>query len=150
MSRLGIYLTFLAGVAAQFFYLSASPEEMAIHFTHGGYPDGWASSQTNAVISILVLAINSLIFLSVPFIFKHVPEKYISFPKKEFWLAAERKEQSIKIASNWIAVMGLATNAFLLLVFHLVYLANLKHPPRLDEELITQVFADIPQDDASH
>lgn len=93
------------------------------------------SNTTNLLISIAVVFINSSVFLATPYIFKNVPVKYISFPKKEYWLAAERKENSITLMSNWLLFFGLVTNVFLISVFHLVYMANQNHPPELNENV---------------
>ena len=139
MMKLGIYLSLLAGLMAQFFYASSLPAEVAVHFGQGGYPNGWLNSEIHQLINSLILIGNSIIFLSVNTIFKRVPMKYISFPNKEYWLAEERKNDSMKMISNWMAFFGLATNLFLLGVFHLVYLANQVHPPRLNEDLFLKL-----------
>ncbi|MCW9014185.1 MAG: DUF1648 domain-containing protein [Gammaproteobacteria bacterium] len=141
MMKTGIYISLLAGLLAQYYYLPLLPENVAIHFGRGGYADGWASSQTSLIINTAILVLNSTLFLSVPFIFKNLPIKYISFPRREFWLAPERKAHSIKIISNWLLFMGLATNLFLLVIFHLGFRANQLQPPRLNEDLFINLLS---------
>lgn len=131
----GIYITLAIGLCLQLFYFSEYPETVANHFGSGGMPNGWMSNTTNLFVSMAVVFINSSIFLAVPYVLKNVPVKYISFPKKAYWLAVERKENSIAIISNWLLFYGFITNLFLISVFHLVYMANQNNPPKLNESI---------------
>jgi hypothetical protein len=130
-----LWITFAIGAAAQVFYFSRNPQFVASHFGHAGMADGWMSGQTNLFLSIITLAVNTLIFASMERVFQHIPVRYISFPNKAYWLSPERKSTSIRLMSRWLAFFGLATNLFLMVVFHMVYRANQVMPPRLDEQL---------------
>jgi serine/threonine-protein kinase len=130
-----IYITLAIGLGLQIFYFSEYPETVANHFGSGGMPNGWMSNTTNLLISMAVVFINSSIFLATPYIFKNVPFKYISFPKKGYWLAPERKESSITLISKYMYILVFITNLFLISVFHLVYMANQNHPPKLNESI---------------
>jgi uncharacterized membrane protein len=133
--KCGIYITLAIGLCLQLFYFSEYPETVANHFGSGGMPNGWMSNTTNLLISMAVVLFNSSIFLTAPYLLKNVPVQYISFPKKVYWLAAQRKENSIAIMSNWLFFLGVITNLFLISVFHLVYMANQNSPPKLNESI---------------
>ncbi len=127
-----LYITFVIGLAAQVYYFFVLPETVANHFGSNGIPNGWMSNKANLLICSMIIILNSVVFLSVSYIFKKMPLRYISFPKKEYWLAPERRDNSIDLMSNWIAFFGLMTNIFLIVIFHMVYMANQTTPPRLD------------------
>jgi len=131
--KTGIYITLAINLLLQLYYFSEYPEIVANHFGGDGIPNGWMSNTTNLLISMAVIIFNSLLFLATPYIFRNVPVKYISFPKKEHWLSPERIESSVIIMSNWMMFFGLVTNIFLISVFHLVYMANQNNPPQLNE-----------------
>lgn len=131
----GIYITLAICIFLQLYYFSEYPETVANHFGSGGMANGRMSNTSYLLISMAVVFINSSIFLAIPYILKNVPVKYISFPKKAYWLAAERRESSITIISNWLFLYGIVTNIFFISVFHLVYMANQSHPPQLNESI---------------
>ncbi len=131
----GLYITLVIGIAAQVYYFFNLPDSVANHFGSNGIPNGWMSRNSNGLVSSAILSFNSALFLSVTFIFEKVPVRYISFPKKNYWLAPERKEQSIKTMSDWLFFFGIVTNVFLIAVSQLIYLANQLNPPRLDNQL---------------
>ncbi len=57
-----------------------------------------------------------------------IPLKYISFPKKDYWLSDERRNESIPVMESWLSFSGLLTNVFIIFVVHLVYEANISDP----------------------
>ena len=133
--KIWLYITLAIGLVVQMIYFFVLPETIANHFGSNGMPNGWMSNKANLLVSSMVIIINSIIFLSVPQILKSMPVKYVSFPKKEYWLAPERKNNSIALMSNWVTFFGLITNIFLISIFHMVYMANKINPPRLNEDL---------------
>ena len=135
-----IIVTGLLGIALQFYYVSNLPATVANHFGAGGNPNGWMSNNVNFLFSTGMIVLISSIFLSVPVALRKSPISIINFPKKTYWLAPERKEKSIPIISNWLQFMGVATNIFLLIVYHLVFLANKSTPARLNNEVFLATF----------
>ncbi len=133
--KIWVYITLAVGLVAQIYYFSNLPETVANHFGGGGMPNGWMSNKANLLVSSTAIIINSLLFLSISHILKKVPLRYISFPKREYWLAPERRDKSIELMSNWFFFIGLMTNIFLIATFHMVYMANLITPPKLNEGL---------------
>jgi len=130
-----IYITLAIGVGAQVYYFSVLPETVANHFGNGGIPNASMSNKVNLLVCSMVIIFNSAVFLSISHILKNVPVRYISFPKREYWLAPERRDRSIDAMSNWVSFMGLLTNVFLIAIFHMVYVANQVSPARFDENL---------------
>ncbi len=129
-----LIITMIVGLYLQYYYLPQLPEYVAVNFGDGGVPNSWHKKDINAVIGSLSLIINTVIFLLMPVIFSRFPVRFISFPKKEYWLAEERKAQSIKSMSTWMQFFGVFTNCFIIAVTHLVFMANMSDPVRLDNE----------------
>jgi hypothetical protein len=138
--RLLLIISLIVGIILQVYYFTALSDKVAINFGSGGQPNSWTSKEWNMGITITIYLINSLMFLSVPLMMKKIPLKYISFPKKEYWLTGERMKESIPVIDSWLSFFGLLTNIFIILVVHLVYEANLSDPVILNE---TQFFIAI-------
>lgn len=130
-----IWLTLIVGLAAQVVYSQLLPEHVANHFGSGGVANGWMSNTANLLVGCAILLFNSAIFLAIPRILGNTPQRWISFPNKAYWLAPERRQQSLQLMSNWVGFSGLLTNMFMLVVFHLVFQANRLLPPHLDEAI---------------
>jgi len=137
--RAALYLTLIIGLVTQGYYFFSLPEIVANHFGNNGIANGWMSKNANFIISSLVIIFNTMIFSSISIIFNNVPVKFISFPNKTYWLAPDRKEHSIKIMSDWFYLFGFITNLFTIIVFHMVFMANQKTPPTLNEDMFTSL-----------
>ncbi len=131
--RLLLIISLIVGIILQVYYFTALSDKVAINFGSGGQPNSWTSKEWNMGITITIYLINSLMFLSVPLIMNKIPLKYISFPKKEYWLADERRNESLLIMESWLSFFGLLTNIFIIFVVHLVYEANISNPVILNE-----------------
>lgn len=128
-----IVFVLLVGLIAQGVYSSLLPEQVANHFGAAGLADGWMSNRANLLLSCSILVFNSLVFLSIPTILRNTPMRWLSLPNREYWLAPERRDANLRSIADWVGFCGLLTNLFMLVVFHLVYLANSKTPPRINE-----------------
>jgi hypothetical protein len=56
----------------------------------------------------------------------------LNVPNKEFWLAPERREQTVAFFKKQFAWFGCAFLAFILVVNELVFAANQTHPRQLN------------------
>jgi hypothetical protein len=59
------------------------------------------------------------------------PNGLINLPNKNYWLAPERRAESVAIVTAWLRWIGSGTVAFLMVVFQLSVQANLRRS-RLD------------------
>ncbi|HEC13140.1 MAG TPA: hypothetical protein ENI80_07800 [Acidiferrobacteraceae bacterium] len=126
--------TMLVGLYLQYYYLPQLPDYVAVNFGDGGVPNAWHKKDANVVIGGLSLIVNTVVFLLMPVIFSRFPVRLISFPKREYWLAEERKAQSIRSMSAWMQFFGVFTNCFIIAVTHLVFMANISDPVRLNND----------------
>lgn len=83
-------------------------------------------------VEILVIVVATVVTLGVPRIIAAMPVSLINLPNKQFWLSAERRDQTLSYLATQFAWFGCAPLTFLLFVLELVFRANLRTPPRLD------------------
>jgi uncharacterized membrane protein len=80
------------------------PSVMASHFTANGTPNGWQSKSAFFVFSSIVIAMSAFVSFVVPrFIAKRSDDR-INLPHKSYWLAPERREETMRFLSaqmNW-------------------------------------------------
>ncbi|HEY2460286.1 MAG TPA: DUF1648 domain-containing protein [Candidatus Acidoferrum sp.] len=108
------------------------PPSLASHFGPGGQADGWQSQTVFLCIEIAMIVFSAIIAFGLPVVVAAVPTSMVNLPNRDYWLAADRREQTLnyfKVYAAWF-VCGLL--AFLLFVMDLVIRANFHHPPRLD------------------
>jgi hypothetical protein len=79
-------------------------------------------------------------FVLVAIIVQKMDPKWINIPNRKHWFSDEHEEQTRLDLSAWSYWFGAAMNVFLIFVFHLVYLANLSDPVKMDN---TAMFAGL-------
>ncbi len=140
MKNLVILLT-VVGCIAQVYYWQTYPDVIASHFAAGGHANGWMTRELNMVFSVVMLLLMCLLFIFIPTLLNRVPTRLISFPNRDYWFAPDRKQQTLVQIASWFHFYGAMVVGFLVLVFHLVYLANQQSPPQLNEQLFIPVFS---------
>jgi len=127
-------LFLLAAVAAaqMVHYYPLLPESIAVHFGSSGEPNGW-SDKTEFVLTfgatelfIVLLGVASGLLLG------KTPASLVNIPNREYWLAPERRRETVAFLSNQVVWIEAATLAFLIAIAQLVFKENLGDaPPRL-------------------
>jgi hypothetical protein len=135
-----IVLLTIAGLGLQCFYSLNLPALVANHFGPGGLAAGGMSNTANLAFNSLALILVAGLYLLMPFVLGRARLELIAFPNRRYWLAPERLSRTLPLISDWLGISGILTIAFQLAVYHLVYLANLDRPPRLDQALFIMVF----------
>lgn len=128
-------LTFAANLVLAVVSLALSPPTVAIHFSLGGEPDGWAPAYVSALI---MAGANGLLFLSlyfVPYLLRKTPARWVNLPNKDYWLKEENRERMTLLLSHMLYRFGAATFLFMFVVGSLSLKANLSDPVRLREDL---------------
>jgi uncharacterized membrane protein len=110
------------------------PAQVASHFGFNGDADGWMSRTGFAASYVGMVAFIACVFGSIGWLLQHSPNSIINLPRKDYWLAPERRERTIDAMSGQLAGFGLATTAFLMFVFHACMRANLNGTMRLGPE----------------
>ena len=114
------------------YYYPRLPALVAQHFDAAGHANGWASRDFFFVFSWVMLLGMSAIFMLTPRMLRRIPVSMINLPNKNYWLAPERKDESLSFLEREMQWMGVLTVAFLLLVLHLAIRANLAPGSRFE------------------
>jgi uncharacterized membrane protein len=132
-----LYILLLAAAAVHVgHYYPLLPDRLATHFGVGGRPNGWMSKQDFVVFYLLTLAVTSGVLLGVSVIVRLLPPRWINLPNKDYWLAPERREQTLRSIGREVSYLGIVLGAFLIAVNHLVIRANLEGGAVLDERAL--------------
>jgi uncharacterized membrane protein len=107
------------------------PERLASHFDGAGRVNGWSSRTVFVAIEGIVLLMIVLFFAALPASFRRLPDSMINLPRKRYWLAPERRDQSMEFLIGSLNWFGCACLALMVVVTHLVIRVNLGLDPLL-------------------
>lgn len=118
---LGLILVSLVEAARQW---SAAPARVPSHFDFAGRPNAWASRDELFLIQVGVTLLVAALFVGIPALLKSAPASLINLPNKSYWLAPERREETMERLVSSFEVFACATVLLLILVFELTSLAS--------------------------
>ncbi len=120
--------------------LTLLPDQVAIHFGGGGYPDSWASKEFNAAIFLVLEVPFFLLFYFSSVLPLGVSKKFLNIPNKNYWLQEENLARFQRKFGFYMAEFGVAIFTFFFCISLLALLANLRDPVMLDGGLFMIVF----------
>ncbi len=118
---LGLVLLSLFEAARQW---NSAPSRVPSHFDAAGRPNSWASRDEFFLIQVGVTLLIAALFLGIPRLLKSTPASLVNLPNKGYWLAPERREETMDRLASSFEVFACATVLFLLVVFELTSLAS--------------------------
>ena len=116
------------------YYWTVLPDEIATHFGANGQPDGWMSK---GVASLMMLGIQVALpwmMVGIGYATKHIPNSAINIPNREYWLAPERRDSSLRRVQGSLTVFACWMSLFTFSINHLTFRANVAAKP-LDTQL---------------
>lgn len=141
-STIALWTSALIGIALAVGYHGHLPETVATHFGSGGRANGWMSRDAQTLFMIGLFLLMSGFMAAMGLIVKRVNPRFVNLPRKDYWFATpERREEIGRRMSIWGEVFGVAMNGFFIGLQHLVYLANQRNPPLLDETMLWVLLA---------
>jgi uncharacterized membrane protein len=114
------------------FYAPRIPEILGSHFARGGFVNGWQTKAAFFSTELAMIVLATVVAFGIPRIIAAVPVSLINLPHKEYWLAPERRENTLAYIRVWSAWFGCGLLAFLLFVMELAFRANLHTPPQFN------------------
>ncbi len=121
-----VFIAVIGLAALQYgFYDRRLPERVASHFDGEGRANGWSSRGTFWGLYGGVVGLLAGIFLIVPAILRRIPPALINMPRKDYWLAPERRERTLAVFGAQLTWFGCASLVFLVALMQLVIQANL-------------------------
>ena len=127
-------LLLLAAVAAvqMIHYYPQLPDTLAVHFGASGEPDGWSGKTEFVVLYGAMEAFFVLLGFGLAWMLRKIPASYVNIPNREYWLADERRPETVEFISNHVIWIQAATLGFLIAIAQSVFLANMSDAaPRL-------------------
>lgn len=130
MTRGGVALAvFLASAAAcvgqAFLYAAALPARVASHFGPDGVPNAWMSRDRLVALDLCVVGLLTIVFLGIALLFRSVGTASINLPNRDYWLAPERRAETVDSLSRSCLWFGAGTLLLMLDVFRQVFRFNL-------------------------
>lgn len=131
-SARAVFLTLLV-CAAVFVWVTslALPEVTASHFAGSGAANGFMPRAYYVRFMLGVVVVLPLVLVFVPSLSLSHPRAGIRLPHKEYWLAPERRLETLGFLQQHMARFGSMLVLFLCYIHWLVVRANASVPPRL-------------------
>ncbi len=107
-------------------YYPRLPPMVASHFGAGGLPDDWISRKAFLACELGTTAALVVLFLGIEWALRKIPASWVNMPNKDYWLAPERREDTMARLASPVAWIGGATLVFLAGVSCLASRANLQ------------------------
>lgn len=120
-----------------FHYRTLLPERIASHFGPSGAPDGWMESSFFIKINLAVIAFLVLSLYSASNRMRTVDPAAMRLPNKDYWLAPERRAETIEFLSGYFLWFGAATMVLMLDIFRQVFQYNLFLTRELDHPRVS-------------
>jgi uncharacterized membrane protein len=118
-------LLILASMAQVVYYYPQLPEVIASHFNFEGTANGWQPKGAFFGIYGGVIVLLVLVFSAPVLFMDRIPDSLINLPRKDYWLAPERRAETFSFINGQMLAYGNATLLFMLIVFNLAIRANL-------------------------
>ena len=97
------------------------PARMASHFGPHGEVTNWQSKEQFFMTMVVVVGVSFVAGFVVPQLIGVLPANMVNLPHKEYWLAAERREETMRYLSM---KMGWFACAVLFLLLFVTYRSN--------------------------
>jgi len=125
-----VFVLLAVGAAIYFSSLYAQlPEVMASHFNARGVPNGWQTKSAFFSVLIGVSVLAAVVGFGIPRLIMLLPPEYINLPNKGYWLAPERRADTMGFLNGYFAWFGCTLFAVILVTINFALQANL-HPDR--------------------
>ncbi|MBV8210813.1 MAG: hypothetical protein JO133_12210 [Burkholderiaceae bacterium] len=134
-----VRLALLAACGAAFVWITSLglPDVVASHFGGGGGANGFMSRGTYVGVMLLVVAGAPTLLGAVSHFGIGSVNSRINLPSRAYWLAPERRAETVSYLQRHLVNVGTALIVFLCYVHWLVVRANRLQPPRLSSSAIT-------------
>ena len=113
---LGLVLVSLVEAARQW---NSAPSLVPSHFDAAGRPNAWSSRGEFFTLQVGVTLLIAALFIGIPRLLKSTPASLINLPNKSFWLAPERREETMDHLASSFEVFACATVLLLIVLFEL-------------------------------
>jgi uncharacterized membrane protein len=122
----------VACVVHALYYYPRLPAEVAHHFGASGQPDAWGSKMQFLMVYLVTVAVMAASFLGLGLAMPKIPNSIINLPNKDYWLAPERRQQTLDYMLPRLLWFGSITMVLLIDVFQQSFQVHLGEAIRLN------------------
>lgn len=115
------------------------PERVASHFGASGRADGWMSRDSHVRYVMTFGLVFPMVVPAICYCVRFLPAALINIPRREYWLAPERKAETTDYLFRHSLWLGCLAVCFIAGSHWMVVDANLSIPPRLSTPLLASV-----------
>lgn len=108
------------------------PGTVASHFSLTGTANGFMAGPRYTALMIAVVTLVPLLCAWLGRWVKTLPDDLINLPHKAYWLAPERKAQTLGYLANWLQWCGIGVAVFLCYLHWVVVQGNMQTPSQLN------------------
>jgi len=123
------------------YYYPLMPQRMASHFTADGYPNGWQPRESFFLLTIFLCASSAVVAFFVPWQIASRGNARINLPNRDYWLAPERREATMRYITATMSWFGCGLLFVLVSGTFLALRANLAPDHRFNSEALLLVIA---------
>jgi uncharacterized membrane protein len=124
----GVFLLLCLALVGEAAYVPMLPHRLAVHFDPNGRANGWLDQAQFISLLAVTLVVLAGIFASSSLLGR-IPDRLINLPNKSYWLAPERRDETLTFMREWLRWLLVLTLAFLTLIFGFTLRDNLATPP---------------------
>lgn len=129
----------LACLLMMAYYYPQMPQTMAAHFAADGLPNGWQPRGTFFALMLLITASSAVVTFFAPWQIASKSNDRINLPNKQYWLAPERREQTMQSIAAMMGWFGCGLLFALISGTYLAIRANLAADHRFNSEIMLTV-----------
>lgn len=107
------------------YYYPNLPEMMASHFNASGTADSWMPKNSFFIFEGVILLIILVHFFFLPRFIDKFPDSMINLPNKDYWLAAENRQETFSYIKNFFEWFFIGILGVFIAINELVFRANL-------------------------
>lgn len=123
-------------VAQTVWYYPQLPDNVAHHFGLSGQPDAWSTKTYFVTLDLVATGVVALLFLGSSFGLSKIPVSVINLRNKDYWMAEERKQETLDSLFHYLLWFGSATLLLLLAQSHQAYQVHLGKTDSLSHPML--------------
>jgi len=139
LPRLLYALLVLVCLLMMAYYYPQMPSRMAAHFAADGHPNGWQPRKCFFLLVVLITGSSAVVAFFAPWQIASKSNDRINLPNKQFWLAPERREQTMRSIAAMMGWFGCGLLFVLISATYLALRANLAVDQRFNSEAMLTV-----------
>ena len=116
-------------------YAAILPAFVASHFGPNGAPNAWMPRESFILLNLGVVGLLTVLFLGLSILMGSLHAESINLPDKKYWMAPERRQETVDFLAGYFPWFGSATLLLMLDMFRQVFRFNLGFSKTLDHPL---------------